>query len=543
MRTRERECARCGERWTAAHARFCGTCGERLRSQADPGHARPGGATGVRSRWVLISGVLLVAAVTGTALLSRGSVEPPSSADGEVALPDELGAPAQLTPEQRDSLGRFRPDRLRCEPQGCEEWRLMLDHPAERVAVGHGWLAVLDGAVLRLRGLGGTTSHLDAGPSWSGLPPYDHDLAGRFTAREDPDDPDAQGEGHGADATLDLLTDPPEQLLVLPDGAVVLRWYDRLAALETDGELRWEIPADIRTFRYIEEIDGDLLVLRDDLAWPEGTTGPRPSADPIVAEVRDARDGRERWSRYTLAPRDITAGGLLITTIDGSVELVDLSDGTTRWRRPRGASERIQSTGAPWLVVARPDRALLLDAATGVEVADHEMSALLTPFQPVQDRWIAAWIDGGIGGTDGTTQVTLTALDTEGQEVWRVTLSGPTAGACCPAALPWVDGTIAVFDPAARERRWVTIDDTTGRPTELPATEQPRLPLPYDPDQRVHATGAAGDGLLQWGDGQLALLTADGQVRVRGADDLEVVAVDPLVLSQGRELLGVRAVP
>jgi hypothetical protein len=596
MVARRARCPSCGASWETSSARYCGRCGDPLDLSGTDRRAETsrrglrGGPAG-RLLVVVAGGALLV--VASIAARAGGYIElPMAQPDTDVELPAELGPPAELTPEQRESLERFDPDRMRCEPEGCEAWRLVLDHPVDLVAVNSGWLAALDGPILRVRALGPVRGEVDTeaaarhsdlvdadtgssahpidptgprtdpdgvrfefatadrvvgGSSWGSSPPSDDS-----DGAEEPDDrgqpsPDAStSEGYDLDLVglfdLDVTETPPTQLAVLEDGSVVLLWSERLALIGADGTLRWELLADTRSFRYAEQVGPRLLVLRDDLAWPEGTTGPRPSPDPIVASVHDPHDGRELWRRYTLSPRDLVGEGLLITTVDGTIELVDLVDGTTRWRRTPGSGERVQTTPAPWLILASPGGSTLLDAGGGAEVATRDGSALLTPPQPIHDAWVAAWVDGVLGGGP-THEVTLLALGDDGRERWQVPLSGLGDGMCCPAAIPWVDGTVAVYDPGIPPGRWVVIDAATGKLASLPDDHRPTLPLPVEEADRVHVPPRGNGRLMQRTDDQVALLAADGRARVGGATELEVISVDPFVVAQGRELLGVRLVP
>jgi hypothetical protein len=601
MFRRQLTCPGCGDDWPSPPARFCGRCGEPLDVTSGPrrstsGTTEPNGrwspirSFGVR-RVALVCTAALVIASVATAAFRGVEFEQAGGPDGSVELPDELGAPARLSDEQRDALAGFDPERLHCDPAGCEAWRFRFDTAPTRLTVQNGWFAAIDGTVLHLRRLtddaeaagadpseapnGATdepprngptpapddttgeaprvgarfertsTSELTGGSGWGPTPSsppaaqptageHHHDLAGRFAALEWHDDHDGAG-------YLDVAATPPEQLVVLAEGDTLLRWYDRLVLLTRDGDLRWEVTSNRRTFRYIDVVDDRLLVLRDDLPWPQGTTGPRPTGDPILASVHDLRDGSETWQRYTLSPRDVMAGGLLITTVDGGIEMVDLDDGTTRWRRPLHGSERIQSTTGPWVVVTSGEGATLLEATTGVEVARREGAALLTPLHRIGDVWVAAWLDGGLA--DGAARAAIIALDDTGDQRWQASIVGLGGGACCPAAIPWAEGTIAVHDPASPVAAWRTLDRGSGAAVDLAPDLQPQLPLAQDDPSRIFVSSLALDRLVQQQEGRIGLLTVDGQVRVHGSSDLEVVSLDPLVVHQGTEVLGVRPVP
>ena len=562
MLRRQLRCSSCGDSWERATARFCGSCGAVLHANGTTGRTNgttgrtngttgrdrlgPEGAAADRvSPQVLVLGGLVVLAVVGALLTVEIDLGTPRTADDGVALPDELDAPAQLTPDQRESLERFEPDRLRCEPHGCEVARLHLDTAAALVVVDHGRLVVLDGTVLRMRSL----DHLSVRPRTdheASVEQMTSEVTGGAGASRRRDPPTNAYDRDLADLRelaghLDVAATPPEALTVLADGSVILRWFDRLVRLDDDGTLRWELTGEDRTFRHLEVVDDRLLVLRDDLPWPGGTTGPRSAPDPVLATVLDPDDGQELWSRYTLSPRDVMGDGLLVTTVDGSIEMLEMATGESRWRRSRASSDRLQSTSGPWLILTHHNRATLIDPRTGDEVAVRENAALLTPLRPIDDLWVAAWLEGSLGG-GGTIDVALVALDDQGTERWRVPLRSLGGGACCPAAIPWGDDTLAVFDPGGPAPQWLLVDTPSGGLVGRPEKDRPHLPLPYDASHRIFVPGG-GDRLLQSAEDRAALLSSGGQVLVQGSLDLEVVSVDPFVVVQGREVLVAHPVP
>ncbi len=527
-RARTTWCPACDARWETATARFCGSCGaplaatssRRTRSRSGADRRPPTGRGPSSRRRRIIGaalGALTLGAVTAAAAAGVGTGGTPDGPDPEVALPapQELTLGGQLSPEQQDALDRFDPDRLRCEPRGCERWHLQVDQEVDLVAANDGWVAVLDGPTVRVR----PVDDADGGDDERIV---DHDV-GWLQARS------IDGEPAG----------PPGRIGVTGDGTALLLWPDLLAAIDREGRERLSIPSSDSDAWYLDA-RGDHVVVIGDLppgAAPEGT-------DRLRISGIDLATGQTRWQRDDIVPRDFIDAGLAGTSAEGSVVLLDTRDGSTRWTRQTGPDSTVQVTTGPWVIDGGTDGrdgAALLDTRTGEEVATRPESSLLTPIQRLAGLWVATWVDDRTRGGRGP-RATLVALDDAGEERWQVPLNSLLRGACCPAAIPWRDGTIAVFVPGTPDGRWYVIDAGSGARRDLPAEDAPQLP--GGPNLgRVYVPADAPGRLIQRSFGRVAILTADGASSLVSDDDIEVVSTDPLIVHQGRHLLRVDPVP
>ncbi len=580
--TRRIGCTGCGATWDAANARFCGRCGARLTGSGwRPWGRADGGHPGDDRRHRTVRAALVVAGAAGVVLIAAavitGTIRAPfpgtTEPDAAVTLPEPPEAPAELTPEQREALERVDPDRVRCEPHGCEVTRLILDEELTLAAVGHGWLVVLDGTTLRVRALpahDGETDHEEA--------PADPEGTGADTT---PDPDDATTDPHeaivrptpAADVTggggfrrpwreptggdpvdggydLDLSRwlagqlaqdDRPTRLAVAADGSVVVLWPHRFVVFDPAGEERWRHTEEDTALRFANVIGEHLVTLRSRRLVTDEDGATTTTAAPYRVAVHDLSDGAERWRRDVAAPVDLSADLVVVSATEGTIERLHLDDGTTAWRRELAPSERFQATSGPWLVLGHPEGVRLVDAVTGRETS-RPQSALLTPFSPVDGLWVAAWLEGTFGAAD-VPQVVLVATDADGEERWRVRLPGLRHGRCCPAPIPWLDGTVAVFDPAAPSPGWFTVDAAAGTLRQLPEEDQPHLPFPVGVAERTYTTRWAEGRLIQQAEDRLGVLAAEGTVRVVGTEDLEVLSLDPVVVAQGRQVLAARLVP
>jgi len=466
--------------------------------------------------------VLVLGAVTAAAAGGSGDDLPAQDPDPEVALPSSPGSiGGQLSAEQQAAIDGFDPDRLRCQPRGCEGWHLLLEEEAGPVAVNEGWLAVLDGSTLRVRPVdnGGES---DGGESGSVGGTVDHDIGWLQTRPID-------GEPAG----------PPSRITVTGDGTALLLWPDLLVAIARDGRERLSIPSSDSRAWYLEARDDHVVVVGDlpPGAAPEGT-------DRLRVSGIDLATGQSRWQRDDVVPRDFIDAGLAATAAGGSVVLIDTRDGSTLWTHDTEPDGSVQVTTGPWVIdggTERQDRAQLVDAASGQVVATRPENSLLTAVQPLGDLWVASWVDNRMPN-DSSPRVTLVALDDAGQERWQVPLDSPPRGACCPAALPWHDGTVAIFDPGSSNGGWLVVDARTGAHRDLPEQDMPELPGGANTGRAYIPTGAP-DRLLQTSFGRVAVLTADGAGSIVSDDSIEVVSTDPLIVQQGRHLLRVDPVP
>lgn len=543
-------CPTCGTRWEAPTARFCGRCGTALldpdvgpdlgrhtgaragshaSSGGRPRNAAPAVARSLpgRARVVLGTGLGAAIVIAAAAATATGEVDDvPEPADTEVALPDPGGQAlaGRPSPEQQAALDRFDPDRRSCRPRGCEAWHLVLEDTTGPLDVDGDWLAVVDGSTLRRRPTRGAASL----PGATGT--IDDDLTALVRRKVD-------GE----------LAGDPVDLAVGPDGTALVLWPDLLAAFSRAGDTWLAIPSSIGAAWHVEA-RGDHAVVLSDLPpdrTPEATDGHRLTG-------LDLADGTTRWQRDDLIPREFLPAGLAATDAEGALQLVDTSTGRTRWRRPVDPDARVQVSPGPWVVASgigtnedadadTAEGAVLLDVQTGQQVATRPETRLLTPIQPLGKLWGAAWVQASDQRAGGPW-VTFVALDDDGRERWRVRLGSPVGGACCPAALPWQDDTVAILDPGTVTDAWVIVDAATGQRRDLPVADHPEL-SGGPAVGRIYVPPEAPDRLIRRSPREVAVLTRDGTASLSAAEDLEVVSTDPLVVRQGPHLLGIEPVP
>ena len=512
---RQVTCQSCDAVWDRRDARYCGRCGSSLTredSTAGLRRSRP-----VPRPLALVAALAAIAGLTVAITTGSTAIDLASPDDGSaVELPEELGPPAELTPDQRAALEPLGPGGLRCEPEGCEASRLELTFHLQSATVAHGWLAILDGTTLRVR--------------WLGLP--------------ESEDTDTSTRAY--DVAITRLFDerpnsmerPPERLAVGPGGMVALVWPERAIVVDASGEESWRLESDA-PLRYAGFEAGQLLLLREEASWTGATTDNAAAGDPSTATSHRLEDGREVWRRQGIIPLNLVEDGLLVSRGSG-VELLDLADGHARWERDLAPTEQVQVSSGRWLLLADRDGTTLVDAVNGREVASAGAAALLTGFHQAGELWVAAWLDRASTGAENP-EVAVTALGADGSPRWRLPLAGLDSSRCCPAAMSWFDDTVATFDPAADGGRWSLVDAATGNPRSTTG-RAPRLPFDLDVAARVYATHRAPDRIIQEATDRIGVVSAGGQVRVLGDEDLEVVSLDPLVVTQGNEVLTVRRV-
>ena len=469
--------------------------------------------------------VLALGAVTVTVAAAGGVDDDLLSqeSDPAVTLPasEDVRIGGQLSAEQQAAIDGFDPDRLRCQPRGCEGWHLPLEQGAGPVAVNQGWLAVMDGSTLRVRPV---DDAIDGGNrDGNGLPAtIDHEVGWLQTRPVD-------GEQAG----------PPRRVAVTGDGTALLLWPDLLLIIDRDGKERLAIPSSDGSSWHLEARDDHVVVISDlpPGAAPEAT-------DRLRVSGIDLSTGHTRWQRDDIVPREFIDAGLAATTTTGSVVLIDTHDGSTLWTRDVGPDDTVQVTAGPWVVeggTGQQGGAELLDVASGETVASRPESRLLTPIQRLADLWVATWVDDQTRGGRGP-RATLVALDDTGEERWQVPLNSLLRSVCCPAAIPWRDGTVAIFDPGPTDGRWFVIDARSGERRDLPEQDAPALPGGANIG-RAYVPADAPGRLIQESFGRVAVLTAHGASSLVSDEEIEIVSTDPLIVRQGRHLLRVDPVP
>jgi outer membrane protein assembly factor BamB len=460
-----RSCGGCGGIWDAP-ARFCGRCGGPLTVVS-------WSPTDGRRRWQVVA-VTTVSAVAVLAVLGLASAELRlprlHTGDPAVSLPDAEEVPGgrALDPDERAAaLAPFDPDRITCEPAGCERWRR---------SVAQGWFGNVDldadQVVIALDELIGID--LATGTDrWR--VPFAAEL--RWEPEPEPG----------------WMPEPPQ--VSVGAGAIAVASEHGVQLVERDGRHRWArmFPegASLETVLVVDEVvvlfhhlepsevepwaedPDDAEVLTDDLHVVE---------QPWGITVVDAADGRTRWQREGHAGH--TQRGLLgdgrygVTVADGEdVHVLDLATGEVRFTFPLAEDGWFWSAGEVIGVNDVPPRERLSDDDPARPATLRFLSAVdgrpiegfrgldLHAFQELDDLLLlfATTLDRDAEhGTEPAAEpgIELLAFEPGGTIRWQLDL-GPAGPACCGSALDLGDGRLLVAADPTTER--VVVDAASGR--------------------------------------------------------------------------------
>jgi outer membrane protein assembly factor BamB len=457
-----RSCGGCGATWDPP-ARFCGRCGGPLAVVSSS-------PTEGRRRWQVVA-VTVVSAVAVLAVLGVASAERRlprlHTGDPAVSLPgaEEVPDGRALDPDERAAaLAPFDPDRIICEPAGCERWRR---------SVAQGWFGnvVLDGdqVVIALDELVG----IDLA---TGLDRWRVPFAAEL--RREPD------------TEPGWMPEPPH--VSAGGGAIAVASEHGMQLVERDGRHRWA-----RTFpdgTYLETVlvVDEVVVLFHQLLPSEGEPWEEDPDDaevltddlhvveqPWVITVVDAADGRTRWQHESHTQRGLLGDGRHgVAVADGEdVHVFDLATGEVRFTFPLAEDGWFWSAGEVIAVndvpprgrpsdddPAQPVPLRLLSAVDGrpiegfhgLDLHTHQqLDDLLLLFAATLDR------DAEHGtGPDAEPGIELLALEPGGTIRWQLDL-GPAGPACCGSVLDLGDGRLLVAAAPTTER--VVVDATSGR--------------------------------------------------------------------------------
>jgi hypothetical protein len=287
-------CPACGTGWPTRTSRFCGRCGAPMAPMA---HREPSG------RWRPLLGqtlvVLVLAAVVAApaALALTGAGGLPtflrSAHELDVEVPRGGRVQAGLQGDDaRAALAPWDPHRLRCEPVGCERWRLDVDGGADEVLAFGDLLVVRTGD--RFVALDATTgTH-----RWSLPVAVDDDP---FGAQRRPPE------------THPSILASDDTRLVVGSGSSDLR------LVAPDGTVRWRTSLAPPSWIWGAALTDELVV----------TIGPPPSPAEggVLLRALDSSDGTDRWTAVVQELFDWSGGQLLVALEDGSMARLDPADG------------------------------------------------------------------------------------------------------------------------------------------------------------------------------------------------------------------------
>lgn len=533
-------CPTCEQTAPSRAARYCGRCGAPLlvRTESESRSREPThrGSQRWRPAVLLGVGVLVAAGAVATVL----SADPAPGASGgtaqDVDLTDEVtGAPLEATGEVAEDLqaelqARATGARLRCEPHGCERWRLTLADEWARIGSTEDQVFFLHDSGLRTDDA--ASSDRDGGSL--GLLVIDARTGDEIVRRELEIERAVRGQrGRGAQPGSFAAAILADSIAVAIDGTIV--------SMSLEGELRWQERLTDERVWYLRSHGDRLLVFGGDLRFrgssSEGASGPWVQGR---VHVLDGGTGALLWS----APGELSGTldeevAVISTSVDDGVvtRAHDVDDGTVRWER---ATQHVVHTAPERdhvvLATGREDVGdVLVDAHTGVELLALEGS-LVTALQQTDGRWYVLVDrkpreDGDRGPmVDGDdSELAVLALDASVQLSWRTEVEGSLTGYVRLSAgddrlfLHGERGATASFDLASGATRHVDPTTDTGAGPEA-------------------WTDADGREIRQTADG-MRIESAAGWVQIRGEHGAWLIDQDPLLVTDGSTLLAVDPVP
>ena len=364
---------------------------------------------------------------------------------------------------------------------------------------------------------------------------------GSTTALDRPATPQALGEDAGW--RIDLGSDAvaalpgPERIVVATEGGAVV------ALDPTIGAADWEVHLDAPVVDLVPLDDAVLAQLTDGravvmevtdgrLRWQHTPTGFSDRVQAIGAtggaallvtgtpegpelSVRDAEDGRSRWTQPLTGPWLRSSTQALAApagVVDGTLVRFALDTGEPRWELALGRGEELLDAVGELALVRGPQ---------GYRWIDLEQGRVLFLSSRVLSAWLAL-PDGAMVLAGGGSQPLLLVIEADGTERWRRQLPGGAAEGCCVHLTRVSDELLLVSDRRASPAVVVldvadggvradltTLEDAEGRHV-VGATEQV-------------AVVAGGSGTIGF---DLDALTP----RWRSAQQLEPVTSAPLLL-------------
>jgi hypothetical protein len=517
MPPRVHTCPVCGHRWPQRHARFCGRCGAALRATSTTRR----GSRGTGVAWGTLLGVGVLALVGS---LTRIEFSQPPHDD--VDLDEDIDtADPRLSAEELQALrDQVAADRLRCEPRGCEVWRI-----DARIAGGRsvaGAVGVDDELIALLED--GAEGRGDDDPEPArvvGLDPRSGELRWEHLVTDAPATDDASGT-HGGD-----------QLLVAGRDGLLVVHGARVTALDADGEVVWEQDAPAPSGGHWRI---DTAVLAGDVVLVAGGTGAAADTGGIdrarFAGALDSASGQPRWTEAVHEVAYLDDEVVVVLDAARRPRALEPATGEVRWEATRALAdpEGWRYRTGPWLVVQTDtDVHDLIEVATGRHVGTLHGTLVGGPVE--RDGWLVAILARGDPGSGDLAHdadlLRVLTVGPDASEAWSVNIGEIRPWwTCCEVAVEEDHVTVA----SARYERTFALDTGALEDVELVHDRAPQLvagttqPAP-GVTVRYHHDGHGMD-----------VRSADGQVSVRGRPaSVDVLSWDPLVVSDGDVMLGI----
>jgi hypothetical protein len=417
---------------------------EQLRQLAERVPAPPPGDAdalfrrGVRRRRVRQgAGTMAVVAVLGIGVLTL--VGDPSLPD----IADRPPAPAPTEGLDGPEHSTADPDRIGCEPDGCELWR----RPLSGLPATAQWVAG-DPVVIEDEQLVGL--EVDTGAVRWQLP-----IADELRARE----------GGPVDLSLGRV------MLTGTDELVVLANTQGLQLVTQSGRARWArpLPAEGAHLSWAHVTGRSVVFVHEAppvLSDAEELDSGEPFPLQVTITVLDATDGQIRWSEQ--APRQVFAlptladqhGLLLVEGDDGTIAALEFDSGEPRYQLPGGEELAPEHIGdvltLRHLDGTAPDTTRLYDAADGTVRA--ELAGSARALLDIDDRTIVL-----LATEAGDGSLEAVAVDPDGSMVWRHPVEPDRAGGCCPTILDLDGGWARIVDGPGTDPLIVDTRDGTVR--------------------------------------------------------------------------------
>jgi outer membrane protein assembly factor BamB len=494
--------------------------------------------------------------------------------DAEVRL-DEAPSVAD-NPLSSDEAERLRAqadhDQLRCEPRGCELWRIELPRGQD---VGGG-AVLLDNGLLVMNG-----GRIRDFSLFEGTVDEDGD-EGVTVVAVDPTT--------GDEAWAVPIRDPAPYswVMVMPGhNGLLAQTATTVTSIAPDGERRWQwqVPDGGEWGGEVwgtHELDGVVLIsghrsarihdpvdeaviddhvvteTDDSVADPEEEVDPEVEAeDDVVGDLDgeiddefdhldgsfdqflvavDARTGAQLWSRPIRQQAGGESDALLVIGADGHLQRLAPSTGEVLWTGAEVADGWVMVMGRWALVQEDRGEQQLFDIETGGTIGGFDGWLVSSPW-PVGDGLVAAvhttsteppW-DGG----DESATLELVHLGPDGDVVWTAELGiqDPWYGCCSFRYDAEADTVLAIGPNDTREFHLAT-----GRPIRIEPHDD------ADPRGRVMTWQLDPETWLHWSDDgrRYTIETQDGEVTVRSRHHLQIVSADPIVVADEDHLIGVR---
>jgi hypothetical protein len=480
-------CPACERRWPSPTSRWCGWCGTPLGTAAPPPPSGRGAAR-LRLGVLAAAGALTVAAVGAqlATFVGPGS----GGGDPEIALPGPSGLVPSggLSAEEAEAaIAPFDDARLRCEPDGCERWRLDLPQGSVGEARRLGDLLVLH-----------RDGRLQALDLWTGEQRWTTPL-------------DVRGDGPSRRGLHE-----PRMIATGASHIVVARQSGDLHVIDQHGRSTWSGQLPEPSWIWDVHVVGDVVV----------THGPPPSPSDgtTMLHAYSLVHGVPRWSKavdellYSEgSPFAPPSARDLLARIDGDIVRLDPSDG-----------EVLVTFGdAAWATRAGARMLALWDDT-------EHVTRLVDERTGEQLQVVEGTVETAMTASDGTTYLLVTSYDTVQRELvavgdddqlrWRRPVLRDRRDRCCLALLETQDGAIYVHQPPM-DGQVVHPDDGS----DLPRRDPPPIP--------------AGE----WWTGSIAVHHLDGGYSLRSTDgaasvlstDSWLLLDDPVVIGSSRGLLAI----